>query len=256
VAKIAPVNIPVTVDPTGMDRGIAVAEQKLKAGATRMQRAATGINAGGAVRGVAGAGASALGFGAAAGAFGALGGAGLALGAIALPFFAANKIASALESATAGASEQLRKFNETGDVGRFGNQQLLQALSRLEEGAKARAAVPGFGQAFFAGERIASQRAADAVRAAGESLRRRAGAFFGGIVGGADIRGALDLATLSQLGPGPAADLFAAQMMREVQASRTSAGQPSARSAPITAFYDVIVEGNILNAQKLAEYGL
>jgi len=73
--------------------------------------------------------------------------------------------------------------------------------------------------------------------------------------GGADIRGALDLATLSQLGPGPAADLFAAQMMRN-QASRTSAGQPSARSAPITAFYDVIVEGNILNAQKLAEYGL
>lgn len=254
MAKIAPVNIPVTVDPTGMDRGIAVAEQKLKAGATRMQRAATGINAGGAVRGVAGAGASALGFGAAAGAFGALGGAGLALGAIALPFFAANKIASALESATAGASEQLRKFNETGDVGRFGNQQLLQALSRLEEGAKARAAVPGFGQAFFAGERIASRgRLTPSEQLA--NLFGASGAFFGGIVGGADIRGALDLATLSQLGPGPAADLFAAQMMRN-QASRTSAGQPSARSAPITAFYDVIVEGNILNAQKLAEYGL
>jgi hypothetical protein len=202
VAKIAPVNIPVTVDPTGMDRGIAVAEQKLKAGATRMQRAATGINAGGAVRGVAGAGASALGFGAAAGAFGALGGAGLALGAIALPFFAANKIASALESATAGASEQLRKFNETGDVGRFGNQQLLQALSRLEEGAKARAAVPGFGQAFFAGERIASRgRLTPSEQLA--NLFAAAGAFFGGIVGGADIRGALDLATLSQLGPGP-----------------------------------------------------
>lgn len=254
MAKIAPVNIPVTVDPTGMDRGIAVAEQKLKAGATRMQRAATGINAGGAVRGVAGAGASALGFGAAAGALGGLGGAGLALGAIALPFFAANKIASALESATAGASEQLRKFNETGDIGRFGNQQLLQALSRLEEGAKARAAVPGFGQAFFAGERIASQgRQTPSEQLA--NLFAASGAFFGGIVGGADIRGALDLATLSQLGPGPAADLFAAQMARS-QGSRMSAGQPSARSAPITAFYDVIVEGNILNAQKLAEYGL
>lgn len=254
MAKIAPVNIPVTVDPTGMDRGIAVAEQKLKAGATRMQRAATGINAGGAVRGVAGAGASALGFGAAAGAFGALGGAGLALGAIALPFFAANKIASALESATAGASEQLRKFNETGDVGRFGNQQLLQALSRLEEGAKARAAVPGFGQSFFAGERIASRgRLTPSEQLA--SLFAPAGAFFGAAAGGADIRTALDIASLSQLGPGAAADR-AAQQAAVNQRSRTGLGYRSFAEAPISALYDLMVENNFLSMRNLAEYGL
>ena len=253
MAKIAPVNIPVTVDPTGMDRGIAVAEQKLKAGATRMQRAATGINAG-AVRGVAGAGASVLGYGAAGGALGALGGAGLALGAIALPFFAANKIASALETATAGASEQLRKFNETGDVGKFGNQQLLQALSRLEEGAKARAAVPGFGQAFFAGERIAAQgRMTPSEQLA--SLFAPGGAFLGAVAGGGDIKTALDIASISQLGPGAAADRAANQALVN-QRSRTGLGYRSFAEAPISALYDLMIENNFLYMRNLAEVGL
>jgi hypothetical protein len=159
VAKISPINIPVTVDPTGMDRGIQTAEQKLRAASRRLQRAAApagGGISGGAVRGVAGAGASALGYGALGGALGGLGGAGLALGALALPLFAATRVANALEAATSGAGEQLRKFRESGDIGRFGNQRIADALARLEDGAKARAAGPGFAESFFAGERMAA----------------------------------------------------------------------------------------------------
>lgn len=253
MAKISPVNIPVTVDPTGMDRGIAQAEQKLRAGATRMQRAATGINAG-AVRGVAGAGASVLGYGAGAGALGALGGAGLALGAIALPFFAANKIASALETATSGAAEQLRKFRETGDVGRFGNQRFIDALARLEEGAKARAAVPSFGPAFFGAERIAAggrQTTSEALA----SLFAPSGAFLGAALGGADIRTALDIAALSQLGPGSAADRAANQAAVN-QRSRAGLGYRGPLEAPISGLFDLMIENNFLGLRSLAEYGL
>jgi hypothetical protein len=45
MAKISAINIPVTVDPTGMDRGIAQAERKLRSGSERMQRAASSMSA-------------------------------------------------------------------------------------------------------------------------------------------------------------------------------------------------------------------
>lgn len=257
MAKISPINIPVTVDPTGMDRGIQTAEQKLRAASRRLQRAAApagaGIN-GGAVRGVAGAGASALGYGALGGALGGLGGAGLALGALALPFFAASRIASALEAATTGAGEQLRKFRESGDIGRFGNQRIADALARLEDGSKARAAKPGFLESFFGAERIAATgRETPSEKLAG--MFAPAGAFFGGLVGGADVAGALDLATLASLGPGPAADRFADQAAVN-RRSRQGQGAAGPGAKPITGIFDVLIENNFLYMRNLAEYGL
>ena len=257
MAKISPINIPVTVDPTGMDRGIQTAEQKLRAASRRLQRAAApagGGIGGGAVRGVAGAGASALGYGALGGALGGLGGAGLALGALALPIFAATKVANALEAATSGAGEQLRKFRESGDIGRFGNQRIADALARLEDGARARAAGPGFAESFFAGERMAATgRETRSEQLA--NLFAPGGAFLGGILGGADVKTALDLSTISQLGPGAAADAAASQASVNAR-SRAGLGYRSAAEAPISALYDLMIENNFLYMRSLAEYGL
>lgn len=155
MAKIAPLNVPVTVDTSGMDKGIRDAERKMKRGAQKINAASTGGKGAAAAKGISMAGASTLGFGAAGGALGAAGGVGFAIGAVAAPFLAAARMAESLAGATKGATAQLEEFKKTGDVGAFGNKLMLETLSRMERAAQARVEGPTMAQGFFAAEKIA-----------------------------------------------------------------------------------------------------
>lgn len=156
MAKITPLNVPVTVDTSGMDKGLKDAERKMRRGAEKINAASTGGKGAAAAKGISMAGASTLGFGAAGGALGAAGGAGFAIGAVAAPFLAAARMAESLAGATKGATAQLEEFRKTGEVGAFGNKLMLETLARMERAAQARVEGPTAAQGFFAAEKIAA----------------------------------------------------------------------------------------------------
>lgn len=161
MAKIAPLNIPVTVDTSGMDRGIMQAEQKIRKGAERIAKVGSDSGMGGrATRGIAMAGASTLGFGAAGGALGSLGGVGLGLGMIAAPFLLASKMAEAMAGASKGATlalEELRSGASTSAKGFEGvNDAILKQLAARERTDVGIAQGPTMAQSFFAAEKAAS----------------------------------------------------------------------------------------------------
>jgi uncharacterized protein YceK len=265
VAKISPINIPVTVDPTGMDRGIQTAEQKLRAASRRMERAAGGMAAGGglgvqpggAFRGVATAAAGPLGFGAAGGALGALGAGGFAIGAIAAPFLLASRMAESLAAATQGATEQLQKLQTEG-VGGFGNAALLGALASREREAQARTQAPTLAQTFFGAERLAggpggefSSSFMDIFGGAGAT----AAAKLGAVLSGSDVRTANDIAAIAAMPPGAESERAAAQLQVQ-QRSRQQLGYQGAMDAPLSFVADTLFESNFLFLRSIAEAGI
>lgn len=263
MAKISPINIPVTVDPTGMDRGIQTAEQKLRAAAKRMERAAgptatggLGVAPGSAFRGVATAAAGPLGFGAAGGALGALGAGGFAIGAVAAPFLLASRMAESLAAATKGATDQLQKLGTEG-VGGFGNAAILQALAAREREAQARAQSPTLAQSFFAGERlgggVGGEFSSSFMDVFG-NFGKRAAAGFGALMSGADLKTINEVEALATMPPGEEADRARAQL--EVnRRSREQLGY-TGLNKPLSFLADMLMESNFLYMRSMAEAGL
>jgi hypothetical protein len=264
MAKISSINIPVTVDPTGMDRGIQTAEQKLRAASRRMEKAAAGTAAGGlgvapggAFRGVATAAAGPLGFGAAGGALGALGAGGFAIGAVAAPFLLASRMAESLAAATKGATDQLQKLGTDG-VGGFGNAAILQALAAREREAQARVDQPTLAQQFFAGERIGGGVGGEFSSSFMDTFgtaASRAAAGLGAALSGADLKTINEIEALATMPQGPEADRARAQIDVN-RRSREQQGYRGFLDAPLSFVADMLVESNFLFSRSIAEAGL
>lgn len=198
MAKVAPLNVPVTVDTSGMDKGLKDAERKMRKGAERINKAGAATTGGGAAgrasRGIAMAGASTLGFGAAGGALGALGGVGFALGAVAAPFLAAARMADAMANASKGATAALDALNQGTSDTRTGfegvNKELLKALSAREAADRAIAQGPTMAQAFLASEKAAAGAGPTATQSFAEfwgDIATRGAAGFGAMLGGSTV---------------------------------------------------------------------
>lgn len=253
MAKISSINIPVTVDPTGMDRGIAQAERKLRSGSERMQRAASS-NVGGAVRGVATAGAGALGFGAAGGALGALGGGGLVLGAALAPFYAAAQMAAALTAATKGATDQMKRLGTEG-VGSFGNQAILASLSRIEQRMLTRGERPTLAQSFLAGEEIASRRGVPTLAERMMMNAEMSALMAGALSGGASITDAVAQSAILSQGQGAAVEVGMG-VMQSVRRTRRPAGAQDVIQRHADAMSALYQSNQALMAHRRMEYGL
>ena len=252
MAKISPVNIPVTVDPTGMDRGIAQAELKLRAGARRMEKSAAAFNIGGATRGVAGAAAGALGFGGLGGALGGFGAAGLGVGALVAPLFAAAQMAEALASAVKGTNAQLQ---QGGGVGAFGNQALLSALARIEQRMMARGERPSMLQSFLGAEQLAMGTNQPGVLERLRTSMEAAALMAGGMAGGMGPTAASEQAAALMLPEGAGVDL----MLSMARSRRTSRGQTTIE-AEIQRHSDAmnaLYQSNLMfTSNRRMEYGL
>lgn len=254
MAKISAINIPVTVDPTGMDRGIAQAERKLRSGAERMQRAST-FNVGGAVRGVATAGAGALGFGAAGGALGALGGAGLAIGAVLAPFYAAAQMAAALAAATKGATDQMKRFQGGEGVGAFGNQAILAALSRIEQRQLTRGERPTMTQAFLASEDIARRSGRPTILERMRTNAEMSALMAGALSGGASMTDALFQASVLSQGEGAGVEVPMG-MLEAVRRTRRPAGAQDVIQRHADAMSALYQSNQAFTSHRRMEYGL
>lgn len=151
--RLPKINIPMTVDTKGVDRGISDAERKLKSASRRMARTTAGMDSGRATAAGKAGVAAALG----AGGLGRLGGiagaigpnpATAALAGITIPFAVAGAINNLMKEATTGAMAALTEFKETGKQTFAANSVLLERLARLE--AKNQTGIPSMGQAFVA----------------------------------------------------------------------------------------------------------
>jgi hypothetical protein len=249
VAKIAPLNVPVTVDTSGMDKGLKTAEQKMKRSAERMNKAAAGGGAAGrASKGVAMAGASTLGFGAAGGALGAMGGVGFAVGAVAAPFLAAGRMAQSLADATKGATDQLKTFKESGEVGTFGNRLMLETLSSMEAAAQARVSGPSFAQQFFAGEKLAGG-AGPTNTETFMDFWNSAGGRLGAILGGASWEESGMIQPALEAPEGPIAERRRQQLESEQRAIR-SEGYSSFGEAPLSWLAETIARAIMVPSRE------
>jgi hypothetical protein len=255
VAKISPLNIAVTVDPTGMDRGIAQAEQKLKAGARRMEKSAAAFNIGGATRGVAGAAAGALGFGGLGGALGGFGAAGLGVGALVAPLFAAAQMAEALASAVKGTNAQLQQFQQGGGVGAFGNQALLSALARIEQRMMARGERPSMLQSFLGAEQLAMGTNQPGVLERLRTSMEAAALMAGGMAGGMGFTAASEQAAALMMPEGAGVELMLG-MARNRRAQRgptTVEAEMQRHAEAMNALY----QSNLMfTSHRRMEYGL
>jgi hypothetical protein len=242
----------VTVDPTGMDRGIAQAELKLRAGARRMEKSAAAFNIGGATRGVAGAAAGALGFGGLGGALGGFGAAGLGVGALVAPLFAAAQMAEALASAVKGTNAQLQ---QGGGVGAFGNQALLSALARIEQRMMARGERPSMLQSFLGAEQLAMGTNQPGVLERLRTSMEAAALMAGGMAGGMGPTAASEQAAALMLPEGAGVDL----MLSMARSRRTSRGQTTIE-AEIQRHSDAmnaLYQSNLMfTSNRRMEYGL
>ena len=152
--RLPKVNIPMTVDTTGVDRGIKDAERKLSAASRRLARTSASATSGGAglTAGKAGIAATlgAGGLGRIGGIAGAMGvnPATAALAGITLPFAVAGAINNLMKEATTGAMAALEEFKKTGTQTFAANSVLLERLARLEAAQPQNA--PTMGQAFVA----------------------------------------------------------------------------------------------------------
>lgn len=255
MAKISPVNIPVTVDPTGMDRGIAQAEQKLRAGARRMEKSASTFNVGGATRGVAGAAAAALGFGGLGGALGGFGAAGLGVGALVAPLFAAARMAEALASAVKGTNAQLQQFQQGGGVGAFGNQAILNALAQIERRMTSRGERPTTLQSFLGAEQIARGTDAPGVLERLRASMEGAALMAGGMAGGMGVQAASEQAAALMLpeGIGVEMALGMARIRRAQRGSTTIEAEIQRHADAMNALY----QSNLMfTSHHRMEYGL
>lgn len=248
MAKIAPLNVPVTVDTSGMDKGLKQAEQKMRRSAQRMAKASSEGGGGRASKGIAMAGASTLGFGAAGGALGAMGGVGFAIGAVAAPFLAAGRMAEALANATKGATEQLKAFKETGEVGAFGNKLMLETLARMEAAAQARVAGPTATQQFFAGEKLAGGAGPTFTETFMDFWKAAAGRA-GAVLGGASLAESGMIQAALEAPEGPIADRRRRQLESEQRAMR-SEGYSSFGSAPLSWLAETIAHAVLVPSRE------
>lgn len=252
MGKIAPLNVPVTVDTSGMDKGLRQAEQKMRKGAERINKAGASTVGGGAggraSKGIAMAGASTLGFGAAGGALGAMGAAGFAIGAVAAPFLAAGRMAEALANATKGATEQLKAFKETGEVGAFGNKLMLETLARMEAAAQARVAGPTATQQFFAGEKLAGGAGPTFTETFMDFWKAAAGRA-GAVLGGASLAESGMIQAALEAPEGPIAERRRRQLESEQRAMR-SEGYSSLGSAPLSWLAETIAHAVLVPSRE------
>lgn len=145
-------NIPVTVNTSGVDPAMRKVEARMKKSAERISKirgAATpalGAVGGGAVGGLAGGLGQLGGFGAAA-SIGMIG--------ASLPVMAASRLLSAMKDSTNGASEALARFQKTGELLMGANSIQLRQLAMAEAGYKG-VSQTTLGGAFLTGSRGAS----------------------------------------------------------------------------------------------------
>ena len=243
MAKVAPLNIPVTVDTSGMDRGLAVAEQKMKRGAERINAAATasGAGAGGrAGKGIAMAGASSLGFGAAGGALGAMGTAGLGIGLALAPLLAASRMAEAMATASKGATqalEDLRTGATTSAKGFEGvNEAILKQLAARERLDQTAVQAPSMAQSFAFAEKAAggvgpttSQTYSDFF----SNMKTSGSALLGAVMGGA-TSGEADLLALAATTQNSKQAERLTQLAKETRRAELSEGYSTFGSAPLS----------------------
>jgi hypothetical protein len=200
-ASLPKLHVPVTVDTTGVDKGLTALERKMRNAAAKAKR--LGMAAGGGGAGAAGGPIKASQASAFLGsvgklgpATGLLGGFGAAGAAAAAPFAIAGLARAQVEqmaALTKGATDALQEFRMTGQQTFASNSAILERLAALESDAQKRAKVMGYGDAFSFG----------AGREGGESLldklslfASQASGYLGAVMGGKSQREALLTAQL------------------------------------------------------------
>ena len=241
MAKVAPLNIPVTVDTSGMDRGLAVAEQKMKRGAERINAAGAASGAGGrAGKGIAMAGASSLGFGAAGGALGAMGTAGLGIGLALAPLLAASRMAEAMATASKGATqalEDLRTGATTSAKGFEGvNEAILKQLAARERLDQTAVQAPSMAQAFAFAEKAAGGVGPTTTQTYSDffsNMKTSGAALLGSVFGGATSGEADYLALAATTQNSKQAERLT-QLAKETRRAELSEGYSTFGSAPLS----------------------
>jgi len=235
MSAIPTLNIPITVQTEQVPKALAKVEKDITSSAKRMESkmGSIGRAAPGALKmlGIGGPGIGAL-------ARLGVGGGGLALGAA--PFVAARGFMSAFEGATAGATEALRKFRETGENSFGANSAILKALSEGEQWAKQNKTL-GLGQAFAAGMQGVSGQEESTLQYYARTLSdftTQASAFLGAVVGGGTGEQALQQARLST-----AAEWQVPEIQRQMRQSAVTPGTDFI-SQPLTYAADAFIENS------------
>jgi hypothetical protein len=195
-------NIPVTVQTDGVDRGLSAVERKIRNSAAKMKRlggTAQAPSAGG-LGGSMGAGKATafLGgvgkLGPASGLLGGMGGAGLALAAGPAVISGMLQSMERLAALTKGAGEAMKEFQQTGEQTFALNSGILARLAESEKGAQNFAKTMGFFEAMsFGGARPGETSGGEFW---GGQLAR-GGAALGGILAGKSVKENLLLAELA-----------------------------------------------------------
>lgn len=237
MSAIPTLNIPVTVTTDQVPRALSKVERDVTSSAKRLQSrmSSIGQNAPGVLKAL---GINAPGVGA-LGRLG-IGGGGLALGAA--PFVAARGLMSAFESATAGATDALQKFRDTGENSFGANSKMLQALSQGERWVQANKTM-GLGQAFegaMVGTAGGEEPILKFYTRTLSDFAVQASAFLGSIAGGGTTAQAMAQAQLSTA-PEWAIPQAQAQMRL---ANATTSEQSSFMSAPISYATEAFIENS------------
>lgn len=181
-------NIPVTVQTDGVDRGLSAVERKLRNSAAKMKRLGAAAGAPTAPSGLslkASQGTALLGgvgkLGALSGALGGLGGAGLAMAAPLAMFGVAAQAVQQMAQMTKGATEALALFKQTGEQTFAVNSVVLERLAKMESGAQLAAQLPGYTEAFALGSARPGEQS---MLATLNEFGVQASAFLGAIAGG------------------------------------------------------------------------
>ena len=244
--RIPKVNIPLTVNTTGMDAPLKAAERKVRATADRIAKMKTGSGGGGGGmalgKAASQAGLSMGGFGALGAVGGAMGGAGAGVGLALSPFIASTAILSMFDAATKGASDALAKFQGGAEQTFAKNGVILERLASMEK-TSGSVGKGTMAQAFLSGSSTDGQ-AGGAVKWANE-FQDGARIFAAGV--GAFLSGKTWEQVKNEASLATANDSGAAIIKRNMEQQRivdTAEGYQGFGAAPISWAFDRAIENS------------